>query len=157
MIVVADTTPINYLVLIGKIELLPALYRVVLIPQAVHRELQSTKAPGVVREWASALPHWCEVHDLRAAPDGSLEELDDGERDAIQLAMENGIDTVLIDETEGRRAAVERHLKVTGTVALLEKAGQRGLLDFRSALAELERTSFRISASIREEFRKRNP
>ncbi len=50
MIVVADTTPINYLVLIGKIELLPSLYRVVLIPQAVHRELQSTKAPGVVRE-----------------------------------------------------------------------------------------------------------
>jgi predicted nucleic acid-binding protein len=157
MIVVADTTPINYLVLIGKIELLPSLYRVVLIPQAVHRELQSTKAPGVVREWASALPFWCEVHTLRGDRDGSMKELDDGERDAIQLALENGIDTVLIDESEGRRAAVQRHLKVTGTVALLEKAGQRGLLDFRSALTELERTNFRISASIREEFLRRNP
>jgi predicted nucleic acid-binding protein len=32
MIVVADTTPLNYLVLIGQIELLSALYRTVLIP-----------------------------------------------------------------------------------------------------------------------------
>ena len=37
MIVVADTTPLNYLVLIGQIELLSALYRTVLIPQEVHQ------------------------------------------------------------------------------------------------------------------------
>jgi predicted nucleic acid-binding protein len=40
MIVVADTTPLNYLVLIGQIELLSPLYQSVLIPLEVHRELQ---------------------------------------------------------------------------------------------------------------------
>jgi len=39
----------------------------------------------------------------------------------------------------------------------LEKAAQRGLIDFRSTLERLEQTSFRLSASIREEFLKRNP
>ena len=37
MIVVADTTPLNYLVLIEQIDLLPALYQQVLIPLEVHR------------------------------------------------------------------------------------------------------------------------
>lgn len=49
MIVVADTTPLNYLVLIGQIELLPALYKSTLIPLEVHAELLRAKAPTEVR------------------------------------------------------------------------------------------------------------
>jgi predicted nucleic acid-binding protein len=49
MIVVADATPLNYLVLIGQIELLSALYRTVLIPQEVHREIQQPGTPPTVR------------------------------------------------------------------------------------------------------------
>jgi hypothetical protein len=45
MIVVADTSPLNYLVLIGEIELLAALYQKVLIPEEVLRELQRTGTP----------------------------------------------------------------------------------------------------------------
>ena len=157
MIVVADTTPLNYLVLIGEIDLLPTLYRSVLIPPAVFLELQSPKTPPEVRTWATVLPGWCEVRALSSPPDPSLNALDSGERDAIQLALDAGIDTLLMDETEGRRAALRHHLKVTGTVAVLEKAAQRGLTDFRSALQRLENTSFRLSPSIRREFLKRNP
>ena len=39
MIVVADTTPLNYLVLIEAVQLLPRLYQRVLIPPAVRDEL----------------------------------------------------------------------------------------------------------------------
>lgn len=39
MIVVADTTPVNYLVLLGHIEVLPALYGRVMIPESVRDEL----------------------------------------------------------------------------------------------------------------------
>jgi predicted nucleic acid-binding protein len=67
-----------------------------------------------------------------------------------------GVDTLLMDESEGRRAALLHHLKVTGTVAVLEKAAQRGLIDFRSTLERLDQTNFRLSASIRAEFLKRN-
>lgn len=157
MIVVADTTPLNYLVLIGEIELLPALYLSVLIPQEVHSELQRPKTPLAVRAWASALPAWCEVRSLISPPDATLMELDAGEREAIQLALDAGVDTLLMDESEGRREAMRRHLRVTGTVAVLERAAQRGLIDFRSTLERLEQTSFRLSATIRQEFLRRNP
>ena len=156
MIVVADTTPLNYLVLIGEIELLPALYETVLIPLEVHRELQHPKTPVAVRAWAGNLPLWCQMRDLSTLPDAGLCELDAGERDAIQLALETGIDTLLIDEADGRREALRRHLHVAGTVALLEKAAQRGFTDFHAALARLEKTSFRLSAKIRNEFIRRN-
>jgi predicted nucleic acid-binding protein len=39
MLVVADTTPINYLILIGQVEILPSLFERVVIPQAVATEL----------------------------------------------------------------------------------------------------------------------
>lgn len=157
MIVVADTSPLNYLILIGEIKLLPALYRTVLIPREVHRELLRMEAPATVRTWASNLPEWCEVRLPESAPDSSLSELDPGERDAILLALDIGVDLLLMDESEGRREALRRSLRVAGTIAVLETAAHRGLIDFRSALERLEQTNFRLSTRIRDEFLKRNP
>ncbi len=53
MVVVADTGPVNYLVLSGQIGLAHDLYQTLLIPGAVHRELLHARAPATVREWAS--------------------------------------------------------------------------------------------------------
>jgi hypothetical protein len=56
MTVVSDTSPINYLVLLELPELLPKLFGRVLIPEAVHRELQSIRAPDPVDgEWATPI------------------------------------------------------------------------------------------------------
>lgn len=54
MIVVADTSPLNYLVLINEVELLPVLFGQVLVPQAVFHELQHPKTPAKMR----LLSHW---------------------------------------------------------------------------------------------------
>ena len=61
MIVVSDTTPLNYLVLIDAIHILPALYGSVAMPNAVHQELTAPGAPGAVRAWATRLPEWVSV------------------------------------------------------------------------------------------------
>ncbi len=45
MIVIADTSPINYLVQIGEVELLEKFYEQVIIPNAVFEELNSDFAP----------------------------------------------------------------------------------------------------------------
>jgi predicted nucleic acid-binding protein len=90
-------------------------------------------------------------------PDAQLAELGPGERDAIQLALDEGVDTLLMDESEVRREAMRRSLLVTGTIAVLEKAAQRGLIDFHVALSRLEQTTFRLCAKVRSEFMQRNP
>jgi len=66
MIVVADTSPLNYLLLIDAIHILPALYGEIIVPTEVHEELQHPRAPAVVREWAINPPEWIEI---RQAPD----------------------------------------------------------------------------------------
>ena len=49
MIVIADTGPVNYPIPIGEIEILPALFQKVLVPQSVCKELKRPRAPDAVR------------------------------------------------------------------------------------------------------------
>ncbi len=65
-VVVADTGPINYLLLIDEIALLERFFDRVLIPHEVHTELLSARAPTKVRAWAAHLPQWCEVRQTAA-------------------------------------------------------------------------------------------
>jgi predicted nucleic acid-binding protein len=61
MFVVADTSPINYLILIHQEHLLPLLYERVIIPPAVCGELQHHHTPTVVRQWVAHPPAWFSV------------------------------------------------------------------------------------------------
>jgi predicted nucleic acid-binding protein len=54
MIVVSDTSPLNYLILIELHDLLPKLFDRILIPEAVHRELQSAAAPDPIKRFLVA-------------------------------------------------------------------------------------------------------
>ena len=157
MIVVADASPINYLVQISEIDLLPRLYQTILIPQGVHVELLRDKAPPAVKQWAENLPSWCRVAHSGAIADKSLEGLHPGEREAIQLAINSGIDTILMDDLAGRIAADQLKLIVTGTASVLEEASARGWINFREAFARLLSTNFRLSDRVRDEFLRRNP
>ena len=82
--------------------------------------------------------------------------LDIGEREAIQLALKLGVSIVLMDEAEGRQMAEAFHLEVRGTLGILERAAQLGMINFREAVSKLDQTNFRISPAIRETFLRRN-
>ncbi len=146
MVIVADTSPINYLVLIDHIVILPRLYTRVLIPPAVFDELTHPAAPSLVREWAKRHPIWLEVMSPKNTV--ALAQLDLGESQAIALASELGADVVLIDELAGRLEATRRGLRVAGTLSVLDDADQAGLVKFDEAVARLRRTSFRVSQAV---------
>ena len=61
ILVVADTGPLCYLILIEAVGLLPRMYDRVVIPSAVMAELAHPKAPAAVKTWAGSLPTWAEV------------------------------------------------------------------------------------------------
>ena len=63
MIVVSDTTPLNYLILIEATEVLPALFGRVYAPTAVMEELSHPRGPQPVRAWASSPPEWLAVRE----------------------------------------------------------------------------------------------
>jgi hypothetical protein len=61
-LVIADTGPINYLVLIGHIDLLPRMFDRIAVPRAVQAELSNPLAPFEVRRWMDNWPAWLEIH-----------------------------------------------------------------------------------------------
>jgi predicted nucleic acid-binding protein len=156
MIVVADTTPLNYLVLIGEIELLPLLYQKVLIPPRVHQELLRPQTPDDVLAWATSLPSWCEVRAVRFIADTSLADVDAGEREAILLALEASATELLMDDRAGRRAAARHSLAVTRTLGVLKQAALIGAVDLRDAFHKLEQTNFRMTDRFKADFWRRN-
>ncbi len=148
MIVIADTSPINYLVLIGEIDVLQKLFSRVILPEGVFDELQSDKAPKPVKEWVTALPAWCEIKQVKITIEPDLERLGLGERQAIVLAKHLGADLLIVDDRAGVREALKRNLRVAGTLFVLEEAAVRGFLNLSEAITKLQQTSFRVSPKI---------
>jgi predicted nucleic acid-binding protein len=148
MIVISDSSPLNYLILIGQADLLQKLYNRVLIPPAVHNELQRESTPPSVRQWMAQPPKWLEIYGAAISDDTTLGRLGPGEREAIVLAEKLHADAILIDERDGRRVAEGRHLTVIGTLQVLSAAAENGLIDFPATLAKLQLTSFRVSARL---------
>jgi len=132
MIVIADTGPVNYLVLIQEVDLLPRLFGQVFVPPAVWEELNDADTPAPVRAWVSQAPSWLQVHPLHSSPDPQLDYLDDGEREAIALAEELHADEILLDELVARKEAARRQLHFIGTLGILRRAAQLDLVDLPS-------------------------
>jgi predicted nucleic acid-binding protein len=143
-LVVADTGPLNYLVLIGDIELLPKLFERVLTPQTVRDELANREAPAAVRAWIAQPPAWLELQpnpDIRG-DDLTTPKLDDGERAAIAQALAIKAEVVLMDDQDGVTLARRQGLTVTGTLGVLDLAARRGFIDLAEAFERLKATTF---------------
>jgi len=147
MIVVADTSPLNYLVLIDQIHVLEVLYKRVAIPSSVHRELLDRDAPVKVQDWARHLPEWVEIHAVELCDRGVSETLDAGELEAITFALQVKSPTLIIDELDGRTEALKHGLTVIGTLGILREAGAMGLLNLRKSVEQLRQTNFRIATA----------
>jgi predicted nucleic acid-binding protein len=148
LLVVADTSPIRYLVQIGQIELLPRLFQRITLPTVVADELRHPSAPPAVRTWIELLPNWVTVSSAPAVHDSQLDTLDPGERAATALGLSLNADLLLIDERKGAAAARSRGLEVTGTLGILDLAAERGYLRLSDALDRLKQTNFRYRADL---------
>jgi len=157
-LVIADAGPVNYLILIGCIDLLPALFEKVILPSAVQAELTARKAPSTVRNWAAHPPAWV---DVSATPGGFdmdplMKGIHEGEKAAIVLACALHADILLMDDRKGVIVARGKGLRVTGTLGILELAAQDGLTNFAQAVERLRQTNFRIPEDLLDALLKRH-
>ena len=161
MIVIADASPLNNLVLIEQTNLLPRLFGRILIPPAVFEELQDPETPDLVRSWLASAPSSLQVQPLQSQADPKLDYLDAGERQAITLAEESKADQILLDDIDARQEAARRKLPFIGTLGILRRAAQLDLIDLPSSLARLQQTTFYVDPGLirsllAEEARRRN-
>ncbi len=145
MSVVSDTTPLNYLILINAVEVLPKLFGRVYAPTAVLEELRDPKSPERVRQWAVSPPEWLTVRDPAHLDRSLPTKLGDGEVAVISLAREMHA-AVLLDDKDARKAAEERKLPMARTLNVLVEAACRDFIDMDEAVSGLRGTTYRAKA-----------
>ena len=120
-----DTGPLIAFERMGCLDWIGRLPFEFLCPKEVRLELDQGESAGHPR----VTPSWLGVHALSGPPAAfGLVGLDLGETAVIQLGLEIKAAHVVIDEWKGRRMALAMGLDVTGSLGLLGKAKQLGLV-----------------------------
>jgi predicted nucleic acid-binding protein len=127
--VITDSTCLIGLERIERLDLLPKLFSLVLIPPAVETEV------NLKRNWLKV-----EVPRNQVLVTALKNQLDPGESEAITLAL---------DDLSARKVGLQFNLKVIGTVGLLLRAKRQGILPrIKPLLEALNESNFRISEAL---------
>ena len=144
-IVIADT---SCLIVLTRIDALTVL-------QSLYGQLYITEE--VAAEYGEPLPDWIKVEAVkdRRFFHVLLSVLDPGEASSLALALELKDVLLIVDEFKGRKEALRLGIKITGTLGLLVKAKQEGIISqLRPVLHQLNTAGFRISEALAEEILK---
>ena len=126
MIVFSNTTPLIALSSIGQLPLLRTIFHEIRVVDVVAREC-AVGGKIVVSDFT----HFEWIHLVNSFPcehDSVLMRLDAGEKHTLNAAVKTHADLVIIDEKLGRNIAEYLGLTVTGTLGVLLKAKQMGVI-----------------------------
>lgn len=149
---VSNSSPIIHLAKIGKLDLLRDLSEDLFIPPAVYEEciVEGKGRPEV--EIIKKATRWMKI---RKPQDGNLVkllryEIDDGEAEAIVLALEINAELLLIDDAEAREKARIYDIPVTGTLGILLQAKHEGKISsLGDLLTKLAQTGFWMNERLK--------
>jgi uncharacterized protein len=151
MIVASDTSPLTSLAAIGHFELLRTLYGEIYIAEGVRQELNhgGRRHPGSLEVERALWVHCREVRN-QSLVTVLRRDLDRGEAETLALAMELKAALVLLDEKEGRHAAIRLGLRSLGTLGVLLQAKRHGeIIEVRPLLDDLrEQAGFFVSDNL---------
>lgn len=138
--IIADASCLIVLQNIQELPLLQKLFGEVFITEEVKKE------------YGFDLPEWIKVKEVQNKIQQNALNLilDEGEASSIALSLETGNSLLIIDEKKGRRIAQELNLKIIGTLGVILRARERGLVDsIENLLEKLENADFRISPILK--------
>ncbi len=141
-VIITDT---SVLILFQKISRLDLL-------QNIYEEIITT--PEIAAEYGNDLPVWIKIQVVTDRKYQELLELhvDKGEASAIALAKEYSDVLLLLDDLKARKLAAKSNLKFTGTLGIITKAKNDGLIDtIKPVLDKIQKTDFWISDKILKE------
>jgi hypothetical protein len=148
--VISDTSPLQYLFQADCLNLLPALYGSIIVPEGVADEIAAGRSLG------HSLPDLAGIGWLRITPVPHRRilllatDLGQGEREVLSLAAEHPDPLVLLDDALARRMAGHLGIPFTGTLGVLLRAKQAGHIDaVEPYVDKLQALGFRLTAAVR--------
>jgi predicted nucleic acid-binding protein len=148
--VISDTSVVQYFFQVGLLDLLFTLYQEIAIPEAVASELAEGRLHGIDLPDAESMSRFNVLRVSVPQPILGLKSLGRGEREVLALALISPAALVLLDDAVARQHARTLGLRFTGTLGILLKAKQAGLLiEIGSILDKLESKGFRLDKKTR--------
>lgn len=154
-LIIADAGPIIALAAIGRLELLRDVAGEVRVPRAVYDEVVAgAPRPGATEITAAS---WVRVVDAdRGLAEAFQLVVDRGEAEALALAKVTDGALLVVDDQRARRVAAQLHLRITGTLGILDLAKRAQLIPaVAPELAKLIAVGFRLDEVIRQAFLRR--
>lgn len=143
--VFANTTPLQYLHRLGRLEWLREFYGRVLVPGAVAAELDRGRQLGSRVPDVRAVP-WIEIRMAPATPGIFPSDVHRGEAEMLTLARASADALVIVDDGPARRHARELGLRVTGTLGVILRAKREQFIPaVAPLLQQLQAERFRIA------------
>ncbi|TSD63358.1 DUF3368 domain-containing protein [Inquilinus sp. KBS0705] len=137
--IIADTSCFILLTNINQLDLLQKLYGTI------------TTTTIIAEEFKQLLPEWVNV---KLAADNKYQrilelQVDKGEASAIALALEITDSTIILDDLKARQLASHLGISITGTLGIIIKAKQIGIIpSIKPLLEKIRQTNFRISPTL---------
>ncbi|MBI2923415.1 MAG: DUF3368 domain-containing protein [Planctomycetes bacterium] len=148
--VICNTSPLSYLHFLDLLDLLPALMKQIVVPEAVIQELRVGRERGLSLPAPEKLP-WVTVKTPASAKVlPMVTDLGPGETAVLALALEAPGSVVILDDGAARRTAMALGVKLTGTLGILLDGKKLGRIkQVRPVLDELQRMGFRLDTRTR--------
>ena len=148
--VVSNSSPLIHLAKIGQLNLLKQIFKEIIVPEAVYKECV---IEGKGREDAKKIEkaEWINVAKIKNEnlKSALMMVLDEGEAEAITLALEESADLILLDDYEAREVARNYGLNITGVIGILIKARHAGKIGrLKEELKKLKETGFWLSDDL---------
>lgn len=143
--VFANTTQLQYLHRLGKLEWLRTFYGSVTVPGAVAEELDAGRKLGANVPEIREIP-WIYVRTAQSPPVAFPKDIHRGEAELMMLGKESGDALLIIDDGPARAHARGLGLRFTGTLGIILRAKREGFCTLVAPLLEsLQREGFRIA------------
>jgi predicted nucleic acid-binding protein len=126
------------------VHILEKLYGKIIIPEKVFQELQGKRTPPEVTAWILNHPAWVEVRQADTSLYTPQKRLQEGEREAIALAIELNADALLSDDIGAIKEARRLNIPTVRLFNILESAAENDLLDLPGVIAGIRGTTFRL-------------
>ena len=148
MIIAADSSPLISFAIIDQLDILPKIFTDIYIPKAVYDEIIIWDKPHAIKLKVFAANRIKYIQN-RIAVEILREDLDLGEAETIVLALELGVNEILIDENKGRKIARSNGLYTIGTIGTLLQAKKGGHIKYvKLFLDKLINNRIRISKEL---------
>jgi len=154
--VVLNASPLICLTKSGLADLLPALFREILVPEAVFQEVMAEGKTDFAAEWLSSQRWICRLRDIPIDSRVAAWDLGEGETAVLSFASRNEDCWAVMDDREARRCAMSLKCRFIGTLGIIVLAKKRGIIQsVRASLRRLHDTGFWLSDTLLEEICRR--